>query len=69
MTATEVSKLTTHEKLQLMEALWEDMRVKAGECEIPPDHLELLEARWARVQSGETTLLDWDEVKDSIGKP
>ena len=51
-----------------MEALWEDMRQKAGECVIPKEHQELLDARWARVQSGETSLLEWDEVKDTIGK-
>jgi hypothetical protein len=31
-------------------------------------HIELLEARWRAVQSGEAKLLDWDEVKHSIGR-
>lgn len=64
-----IPKLSTREKFELMEALWEDMRHKADESEIPPEHLELLKARWARVESGESVLLEWDEVKDSIGKP
>lgn len=68
MAVIEISELTTREKFQLMEALWEDMRQKAGECVIPKEHQELLDARWARVQSGETSLLEWDEVKDTIGK-
>ncbi len=69
MITTEISKLSTREKFQLMEALWEDMRQKAGESVIPKDHQELLDARWARVQSGETQLLDWDDVKETIGRP
>jgi putative addiction module component (TIGR02574 family) len=69
MNLAEIAKLTDREKFQLMEALWEDMRKKADTAEIPPEHLELLEARWARVEAGESKLLDWDEVKDSIGKP
>jgi hypothetical protein len=31
-------------------------------------HIELLEARWRAVQSGEDKLLDWDEVKHTIGR-
>jgi putative addiction module component (TIGR02574 family) len=68
MTSTQISNLSATEKLQLMEALWDDMRQKADDCEIPPEHLEILDARWARVESGESTLLDWDKVKHSIGK-
>lgn len=69
MAVIEISNLSSREKFQLMEALWDDMRRKAGESVIPEDHRELLEARWARVQSGETQLLDWDDVKETIGRP
>lgn len=69
MATIEISNLSTREKFQLMEELWDDMRRRAGECVIPKDHQELLDARWAKIQSGESQLLDWDEVKDTIGKP
>jgi putative addiction module component (TIGR02574 family) len=69
MAVIEISKLSSREKFQLMEALWDDMRHNAGESVIPKDHQDLLEARWARVQSGETQLLDWDDVKETIGRP
>jgi hypothetical protein len=36
---------------------------------IPKDHQKILEARWARVQSGETELMDWDDIKETIGRP
>jgi hypothetical protein len=45
------------------------MRQKAGESVIPKDHQKILEARWARVQSGETELLEWDVIKETIGRP
>ncbi len=69
MATIEISSLSSREKFQLMEALWDDMRHKAGESVIPKDHQIILEARWARVQSGETELLDWDDIKETIGKP
>lgn len=45
MTPTEIARRSTREKFEVMESLWDDMRRSAGECEIPPDHLELLDAR------------------------
>jgi putative addiction module component (TIGR02574 family) len=68
MSATEIAKLTLREKFQIMEAIWADLSKQAEQFEIPDDHLQLLDARRARVASGESTLLDWDEVKHSIGR-
>ncbi|MFC7339452.1 addiction module protein [Haloferula chungangensis] len=68
MNLAEVSKLSGREKLQLMDALWEDMRQKADEDEFREDHLELVRRRWAKIESGESKMLDWDAVKDSIGR-
>ncbi|MGB6220126.1 addiction module protein [Haloferula sp.] len=68
MNLAEVSKLSGREKLQLMDALWEDMRQKADADEFREDHLELVRHRWAKVESGESKMLDWDAVKDSIGR-
>ena len=45
MATIEISSLSSREKLQLMEALWDDMRQKAGESVIPKDHQKILEAR------------------------
>lgn len=69
MATIEISSLSSREKFQLMEALWDDMRQKAGESVIPKDHQKILETRWARVQSGESELLDWDDIKETIGRP
>jgi len=69
MNPIEISNLSSREKFQLMEALWEDLRTIVDESEIPRDHIALLEARWSQIASGEDHLVDWDDVKDTIGKP
>lgn len=68
MNLAEISKLTEREKFQIMETIWEDQRRKADEDNFREDHLDLLRQRWARVESGESKMLDWDIVKDAIGQ-
>lgn len=69
MTTTDVKDLSVEDKLKLMESLWLDLREHAEAADIPEAHKRLLDERRARVESGEAELHDWDEVKDSIGKP
>lgn len=66
MNLAAIAKLTDREKFQLMEALWEDMRKKAEEGEIPEEHKELLDERQLALDSGDDHLLDWDRVKHSL---
>lgn len=68
MTANEVRQLPTAEKLQIMEAIWDDMRDRFDKTEVSPDIKALLDERRARVQNGQSTLLDWDQAKSQIGK-
>ena len=68
MTAEEVKLLPTAEKLRIMEAIWEDMRDRFDEIEVSPEVKALLDERRARVRDGQSSLLDWDEVKSRIGK-
>lgn len=51
-----------------MEVIWEDLRARADRAGISQEQKDLLDARRARVASGEAKLLDWDSVKDSIGR-
>jgi hypothetical protein len=68
MKVTDVSKLSVQQKLQLMESLWLELRSRVETAGIPTEHRALLDARRARVESGEARLRDWDDVKDSIGR-
>lgn len=69
MTAEEIKRLPTEEKFLIMETLWDDLRDHFETAEIPESHKDLLRSRRLRVQSGESKLLDWDDVKSSIGRP
>jgi putative addiction module component (TIGR02574 family) len=69
MITSEITKLTNREKFQLMEALWDDLRKKADEYEVPKEHKDLLDARRHAVESGEDSILDWDRVKHSLQRP
>ena len=66
--STEISKLTLHEKLHIMQSIWEDLRSHVDRFGLPQSHKEILDERRRRVESGEAQLLDRDEVKNSIGK-
>jgi hypothetical protein len=68
MTVADIAKLSLREKLQIMEAIWLDLRQHVEVLDIPADHFRILEDRAARVAEGSSILLNWDEVKHSIGK-
>lgn len=68
MSLAEVTMLSLKEKLQIMEAIWLDLRSHVEKLDIPADHLRILDERTSRVAEGSSAPLDWDEVKHSIGK-
>ena len=54
------------EKLQIMEAIWEDLRAQAEQVAVPQWHRDLLDDRRKAVEEGQEPLLDWDSIKDSL---
>jgi hypothetical protein len=68
MSVAEISNLPSLEKLQIMEAIWLDLRGRIEPMGIPPEHRTLLDERRARVESGAAVLHEWDEVKHTIGQ-
>jgi putative addiction module component (TIGR02574 family) len=68
MTAEEVRALPITEKIQIMEALWEDLRDRFERLDLPQAHKDLLDQRRSRVEKGTSRLLDWDAVKSTIGR-
>ena len=68
MNIAEIKKLPMREKFQIMEALWDEMRVVADKADVPESHRLILDERREAVESGSSSLLDWDEVKDNIGR-
>ena len=69
MTGQDVKELPVRQKLQIMEAIWEDFRDRFDRMDVPQQQKDLLDQRRARVRQGVAQLLDWDNVKVSIGRP
>lgn len=67
MSVAEIQQLPLREKLLIMETIWEELRERAESSPISPDQKNLLDARRSRVNSGEAKILEWDEVKHSVG--
>ena len=68
MTADEVRTLPVAQKIQIMEAIWEDLRDRFEQSELPQRLKDLLDRRRARVREGTAKVVDWDTVKSSIGR-
>lgn len=69
MTAEDVKALPIDRKIQIMEAIWEDLRDRFERSDISQQQKDLLDHRRARVREGAAQLLDWDAVKGNIGRP
>ena len=63
-----LSEMSLSEKLQVMEALWDDLSRNADTLESPEWHRDVLEERERRIASGEARFTDWEEAKADIRK-
>ena len=66
MSVTEIQKMSPVERLSAMEALWDAMCHEEKEPTSPDWHGDLLEARRARIASGEAKFVSLDEAKKRI---
>ena len=66
MSISEVKRLPLAEKLQIMEAIWDDLRAQAERVPVPQWHRDLLDERRKAVEEGREELLNWDKIKDSL---
>ena len=67
MNIAEIRLLPLSEKLQIMEAIWEDLRNHAEAVLVPDWQKKLLDERRKAMEEGREQVLDWDEVKHSLG--
>jgi hypothetical protein len=59
-------EMSLEEKLQAMEALWEDLSREPDRIESPSWHQDLLKETERRVESGQAKFSDWEKAKVSI---
>lgn len=64
----QLENMTVHEKLALMESLWDDLCRHEESVPPPAWHGTILADREAAVARGEATFEDWEAAKESIRK-
>jgi putative addiction module component (TIGR02574 family) len=62
-----IEKLSTAEKMDLMERLWEDLS-SSPDYSPPSWHKEELSRRKTAVKEGRETYTDWNKAKEEIRK-
>jgi len=63
-----LNEMSLTEKLQIMEALWDDLSRNAETLESPEWHRDVLKERERRIASGEARFIDWEQAKKDIRK-
>ena len=64
----EISKLSTPEKILLVEDLWDSISADEASIPVPESHRAELDKRLKRYQSAPGTLLSLDDLKARIEK-
>jgi hypothetical protein len=63
---SEIRQMSFHEKLQVMEALWEEISREEDRVEVLQWHRDLLDERESLVREGKAQFLDWETAKKQI---
>ena len=63
MNTVEIKKMSTIERLQAMEALWDSLLHDESEMESPEWHGNVLEERKRKIKNGETEFISIEELK------
>jgi hypothetical protein len=61
-----LDEMTVEDKLQAMEALWENLSADPAAIESPAWHEEELRERERKIASGEAEFIDWEKAKADI---
>ena len=61
-----LEKMTTTEKLRLIEDVWDDLCHSGEEVPVPSWHRDELQKREEMIQSGSATFLDLDDAKQQL---
>ena len=64
----EISKLSTPEKILLVEDLWDNISADDASIPVPESHKAELDKRYKRFQSAPSTLLSLDDLRARVDK-
>lgn len=65
-TTLSLESMSTEEKIQVMEFIWDDLCKKADNIPSPPWHKTVLDEREEAIKRGEEQFLDWETAKRNI---
>ncbi len=63
-----LNKMSIEEKLQVMEAIWDDLSQNADKIQPPAWHREILAEREEAIARGEEQFEEWDKARENIEK-
>jgi len=63
MNKIEIKKMSTIERLQTMELLWESLLDEESEIESPEWHRDVLEERKRKIENGKAEFISLEELK------
>ncbi len=63
---SEVRALSTREKLQLMDELWEDVARDLGSLEVTREEQEILDERWAAYLRDPSRALTLEQFREGV---
>ena len=66
MATIDISALSTDERLDLLDRLWESLAAQPDTLSVTPDQQQELDRRLDSLEREPTTLLTWDEVVAAI---
>ena len=61
-----LEKMTTEEKIRVMETIWDDLCKKDENIVSPSWHKDILDEREKAIESGKEEFIDWSEAKRQI---
>ena len=62
----DIQSLSTQERIQLAEQLWDSVRDKSNEIEVTPEQIKLLESRLEALQFDGDLGDTWENVKTRV---
>ena len=64
----QIDQLSLEEKLEIMEALWQDLRRNTNHVPVPQWHKDVLDKREQMIETSEANFDDWDSAKKRIAE-
>ena len=66
--SVEIERMTLEEKLQTMEAPWDDLCRREEDIPVPQWHKDLLDERARLIEQGKARFMDWEAAKKHISE-